>query len=506
MLSVYTFLRLPSFFEPVWHNDEGLYSAIAGQLMQGELLYRDAWDHKPPAIYLIYLLILTISGSEFYFVIKFINYILGITAIALVGYLSFLFLPAKKFNRRLAIVASSGITAFVLGVMWFEAGILNAENIFVPLVLLGLVFIFSDRNTEQLKYSKMILAGLCFGIAFLVKFHPLLDFLALLLFLFIDWMRSRWREYGISHAAISFGLKFYPMLLAFALPMLASLIYFRFEDALDIYFFSIFTFNLGYSSQIFAEIWTFNFYSQIAPWTKALVLTVIVSIVSLSFWLKKIPRILFFILLLFSFETFGALLANRMYFHYFLQMTPGFALLLAYFISHRAIRLKLKFSFVILIIVFASFILSLNIKISGEKTLLAEYVSSYYTTAYRYLAGDASREEWIDRFFIEQEANEELFGILGKYEGEKVYIHSRYSWVYAKYDLDNPSRYFVVAHIRANGAETYLVETIGAEEPKVIATDNSYGIPIGLRAKIAENYFLVEKAGSDKFMIWERKN
>lgn len=44
-------LRLPSLFEPAWSADEGTYADVGRSLDLGSVLYRDAWDNKPPGIY-----------------------------------------------------------------------------------------------------------------------------------------------------------------------------------------------------------------------------------------------------------------------------------------------------------------------------------------------------------------------------------------------------------------------------------------------------------------------
>ena len=47
-------LRVPSIFESYWYGDEGIYAAVAQEMYQGKMLYRDVWDHKPPLIFLIF--------------------------------------------------------------------------------------------------------------------------------------------------------------------------------------------------------------------------------------------------------------------------------------------------------------------------------------------------------------------------------------------------------------------------------------------------------------------
>ncbi len=44
-------------------RDEGAYGTVASLWMQGYLPYRDAFDHKPPLIYLLYVPPLLVGGD-----------------------------------------------------------------------------------------------------------------------------------------------------------------------------------------------------------------------------------------------------------------------------------------------------------------------------------------------------------------------------------------------------------------------------------------------------------
>src|SRR3989344_692322 len=59
-------LRFPSLFEPFWYGDEGIFAAVATKLNQGGVLYQDAWDNKPPMIYLSYALIFKFWGVSMF--------------------------------------------------------------------------------------------------------------------------------------------------------------------------------------------------------------------------------------------------------------------------------------------------------------------------------------------------------------------------------------------------------------------------------------------------------
>jgi hypothetical protein len=49
-------LRLPSLVQPAG-GDQGLYGYAGQRILAGEVMYRDVWDQKPPAIVFLYALL-----------------------------------------------------------------------------------------------------------------------------------------------------------------------------------------------------------------------------------------------------------------------------------------------------------------------------------------------------------------------------------------------------------------------------------------------------------------
>ncbi|MEJ2552166.1 MAG: hypothetical protein P8Z34_15955, partial [Anaerolineales bacterium] len=43
--------------------DSGIFAYGAEQMLDGKLLYRDVWDHKPPAVFYVNALAILIGGS-----------------------------------------------------------------------------------------------------------------------------------------------------------------------------------------------------------------------------------------------------------------------------------------------------------------------------------------------------------------------------------------------------------------------------------------------------------
>src|SRR3989344_4438811 len=107
MILFVTFLmRLPSLFEPFWYGDEGIFAAVGRSLNFGEILYRDAWDNKPPMIYLTYAVIFKLFNVSM-FSLKLVTAI-AVMATAVCIYEIALNLTTKK--RALA-------AAFIFGLL-----------------------------------------------------------------------------------------------------------------------------------------------------------------------------------------------------------------------------------------------------------------------------------------------------------------------------------------------------------------------------------------------------
>src|SRR5579872_491115 len=118
--------RLPSFFEPYWYGDEGVYEVLGFGMRHGRLLYQGIWDNKPPLLYLIYALF---DGNQPY--VKFFSFVVGLLAVYAFFALSNLLFQSKK-----AVYTTTIIFTLLLGLPFLEGNIANAENFMVlPSVL-----------------------------------------------------------------------------------------------------------------------------------------------------------------------------------------------------------------------------------------------------------------------------------------------------------------------------------------------------------------------------------
>ncbi|MDI6785213.1 MAG: glycosyltransferase family 39 protein [bacterium] len=142
-------IRLPYTNIPLFHADEAIYSLVAKDLLEGNVLYKGVWDHKPPGIYFIYALIFKLFSSTTmyymrlftifwtslitYFIFKLANYLYT----ARVGLLSALFFAifSTTYIPKDLIAANSEIfmiLPYVLCIYYFIKG----EELFKPYLLI----------------------------------------------------------------------------------------------------------------------------------------------------------------------------------------------------------------------------------------------------------------------------------------------------------------------------------------------------------------------------------
>ena len=145
-----------------FERDEGEYAYIAQQMLKGVPPYVSAYSMKLPGIYVVYALIISVFGQTH-------------TAVHL-GLLIFnaatifvIFLLAKKLFRSIAAVAAGGAYA-VLSMTAQVSGLwANAEHFVVLPALVGLLLICNSNG--KIGHVRLLIAGLLFGFAFIIKQH-----------------------------------------------------------------------------------------------------------------------------------------------------------------------------------------------------------------------------------------------------------------------------------------------------------------------------------------------
>ncbi|MBA3723556.1 MAG: phospholipid carrier-dependent glycosyltransferase, partial [Candidatus Levybacteria bacterium] len=228
-------LRLPSIIEPYWYGDEGIYHVLGLALNQGQVLYRDIWDNKPPLLYVIYAL----ANSD-QMTVRFISLIIGLLSV-----LAFFLLAIKLFtsNRITLIITTIYVLLFATPIL--EGNIANAENFILFPIILAALLIYShvqkspivipakagiqktDRSRIKSGMTILFSAGLLLGIAFLFKIVAIFDLVAFALFIVMLALPKITRR-DTSQAFIAVA----PLLAGFVLPFILSLFYFATQNIL----------------------------------------------------------------------------------------------------------------------------------------------------------------------------------------------------------------------------------------------------------------------------------
>ena len=291
------------------HRDAGFYIYFGDQLLHGKTLYRDVWDHKPPAIYYLNAIALWIGqGSRW-----------G------VWLLEFIFLFTAIVFSHLALKRIWGTAAALAGtLLWLygleftlEGGNLTEEY---PLALHFISILLFFRLLEQPSRRGMqFLLGLLLAGTFL--FRPniaAIQIMMILVLLVAAWTQKRSRD-------------ILPLLLwtgaGAALPILFVVGYFwsrgLFGELMD----AVFTYNFAYSQlplhQASRLVAGFNLLGNVAR------LSLAGYIASLWLFIKeKQNRFIYsFILLSVPIMLYVNDPATRLYPHYYMSLLPLIALL-----------------------------------------------------------------------------------------------------------------------------------------------------------------------------------
>ncbi len=437
LLGLVFLLRLPSLFEPLWYGDESIYLTIGQQLLRGDILYLDIFDHKTPGIYYLTGFALKTLGSSVWSL-----HFLTLLWSALTTVVFFV-LAKGLFDRRVASLASVFFVALTATPI-LEGNIASSELMMILPICLGLLFGLKNR---------FFLSGFFFSLAFLLKVPAVFDFAAFFLFVALTLETSNLKA----------SLRKLILLLAgFSLPVAISCFYFAFQGGLQDYFYSAFLYNVAYTGYKN----TFLFSNSLL-FFKALPLMLLVGFYILRS-LKEVknkgkatPSYVDFLVLWFAFSFYGAALGGRTYNHYLLQIVPAFSLLLSYLFYEKGKRYFISF-----LVFVASLVLLL-----GFRPLISP---SYYTNFVGFVSGSLSFEDYASSFDKKTPRNYALAGFLKEKTSAKdsLYLFSQQADIYFLSGLNPASRFITFYHVNntPNGKEETAQE-IAAAKPKYILVD-----------------------------------
>jgi hypothetical protein len=406
-------LSLPAFFQPAWYNDEGIFAAVAAEMQDGGLLYTDAWDNKPPGIFLVYL-----AGWLTPFDMTAVRLIDLAGTLAVV---TIIYIVAREHLSRTAATIAAAVCALLLGLPLLEAQIANTESFLIVCTCLGMYLVLRC-SVITVRPAVLIWPGLAFGAALLFKQIAVFDLAAALLFIGLRYRPDlRYPAFLIAGFAV--------------LPALIGLFYLVAGHFGDLWY-AVVESLVGYKEGGEAVEKVDAPLVQILPLAIALP-----YLVWLRPWRSRAPGALFVLWL--AFTAVAASASGRSYPHYLIQVVPAASLVIAMMITQRpAIPHRLVtagFIVTVLAVYHVFFGPFGNIAWNDEP----EYSRGYYRNAVDYATGDRSRgdyEAWFDANTPKRlDLIDELDGL--QLDTRRVFIWGDLAWAYPLADLDNPTRY-----------------------------------------------------------------
>jgi len=199
-------LRAPTFLRSVIDGDESLYVLVADRWGHGCLPYIAVWDHKPPGVYVLFLMAFGALGHSLIAIrILASAFVFGAAVLIYgIGYVA-------TGERPVALVAAAAYPAF--SILW-RGTAANVEHFFIVFDLaaaLVLTVIHVRRPTGAQRWWRVLAAGLCFGLALQLKYIAIFEIaFFFVLYAFREWQilpaASRGRLLGELAAMIAMAI------------------------------------------------------------------------------------------------------------------------------------------------------------------------------------------------------------------------------------------------------------------------------------------------------------
>jgi hypothetical protein len=229
-------LRLPSLVQPAG-GDQGLYGYAGQRILAGDVMYRDVWDQKPPAIAFVYAALWRVWPAEA---------IVPAADLVAAGIGAWLLVVIGR-RRYSPVIGAGAATVFLLfGDPYLQrlSGIYvrsQCEPFIALAVAASLVLLAQPQRTRR----HLVGAGVAFALAFWLKYNAAAYGLVLALAAWA-WRRDadrNWRSWINDLVPIAAG---------FTVVAVVVLAYFAANDALQDLRLATIDYNLRYSNETYA--------------------------------------------------------------------------------------------------------------------------------------------------------------------------------------------------------------------------------------------------------------
>jgi 4-amino-4-deoxy-L-arabinose transferase-like glycosyltransferase len=217
---------------PLTYRDSGVFLYAGWRILNGEIPYRDFWDHKPPVIFYINALGQLITNHSRWGV-----WLLEFLVVCLAAYIGFRLV--RKFLDTYPAVFSLFLWLLTLAFV-IEGGNLTTE--YALLFQFAALWMIYDSDKPGFPNWRWFLVGILGGLAFFTKQTTIGIWIAIVLYLTIQRLYSRQAKHWIKEIVI---------IAAGGLMICAGVVmFFALNGALERFWSAAFQFNFVYSSSI----------------------------------------------------------------------------------------------------------------------------------------------------------------------------------------------------------------------------------------------------------------
>jgi len=317
--------RLPSLVTPIWNVDEAVSACVADAILDGDLPYRDAIDHRGPVSYYLYAFVFALAGRNNMTAIHFA------LAIMIAAMIWLLYRCGKLSGTPVVGVVAASIFALLMH-SFIRSNDLFAFHTEYPLIFFELAAVnFLFAGLTSLHGKHFALSGGCYALAVFSKQPALLDVAGCGLFLLIIMHQMRLEPRQIFRILSWFLGGF----LGFSATIIG---YFALRGGIQDFWLYVWTYNTDYYIAAIAPMIrvraALSFWAIPAREFSLLMLFLAVSGLLLLFDALKSPCPLPLLSLCWmATSVISSSLSGRIFDHYRIQALPAISLILAHGLS-----------------------------------------------------------------------------------------------------------------------------------------------------------------------------
>ena len=207
---------LPQIVSPFPTRDSGTFLYVGWRWLEGDIPYRDAWDHKPPGIFVINTLGLWLANGD-KIGVHLLEYVFILTAFGVLYDIS-----RKRYGQLIAMFVTILILLSTISLVFGH----NFTETYTLVFIAVTFWMLAQKDIDDWGRGRLIGVGVLAALTFCMKQQQaMMTYIALGLYLLVDrGYKNQWRR--LIHEVVWLGL-------GFGLIIGLVVAYFYWHEALD---------------------------------------------------------------------------------------------------------------------------------------------------------------------------------------------------------------------------------------------------------------------------------